>query len=151
MSKPSIFKQVNQIGLVTNNPEKMVKMYEDLFNIGPFSILDRKDQPAVYNGKDILFSTKTALARFGTLQIEINYIYEGETPHTEWIRRKGEGFHHFGIFVDDLDEAVKKIESFGFKSFFSGGVMGIQFVYIDTESAFGFPYEVIQLKKKKKK
>ena len=150
LNEPTIFKQINQIGIVTQNLDKMVNAYEKIFKIGPFLVLDRKDQIAVYNGKEIKFSVKTALAQIGQIQIEINSVYKGETPHTEWIKRRGEGFHHFGIFVDDMEKALVIAESLGIKPFFQGSTMGIQFSYLDTESIFGIIYEFIQLKRRKK-
>ncbi len=153
MEENKLFKQVDQIGIVSNNIEKTVKFYEEILGIPPFFIIDRKDQEAIYNGEKIKFSTKTATARFGTIQVEINEIYEGETPHTDWIRRRGEGFHHFGCFVDSVEDTLKKVENFNIKSFFSGEVSGlsIKFAYLDTESIFGHIYEIIELPKKKKR
>ncbi|MHA1144194.1 MAG: VOC family protein [Candidatus Helarchaeota archaeon] len=150
MEIPAIFKQVNQLGIVTTNLEKMVEIYKMFFNIPQFLILERKDQSAVYNGDEIKFSTRTALAQVGNLQIEINHVFEGETPHTEWIRRRGEGIHHLGSFVDDIDEVIEQLRPLGFKPFFTGGVMSVRFAYMDTESVLGFPFELIQLKRKKK-
>jgi len=152
LEKPKLFKQINQIGIVTNDIEKILKHYEDFLGVGPFLVLDRKDQTAIYNGKEIKFSTKTATAPFGSIQIEINHIYEGETPHTDWIKRNGEGFQHFGIFVDDIEESKKEMEKKGIKCFFEGIVkgIGIKFAYLDTESIFGYIYEFIELPKRKK-
>ena len=150
MNKPIIFKEINQIGIVTQDLEKVKDYYEKILQIGPFLVLDRKDQEAIYNGKKITFSTKTALAQFGKIQIEINNIYEGETPHTDWIKRRGEGIQHFGIFVEDIDEALATVEPMGLKPFFHVNTMGIKTAYLDTESIFGYIYEFIQLKKRKK-
>ena len=97
LSEMKIFKKVNQIGIITTKFEEIVKNYETYLGIGPFNILDRKDQQAVYNGKEITFSTRTGIAWLGDLQIEINHAYEvpeGGLPHTDWIKRRGEGIHH---------------------------------------------------------
>jgi len=153
MEGTKFFKQIDQIGIVTSNIERTVKFYEEILGIPPFFIIDRKDQEAIYNGEKIKFSTKTATARFGPIQVEINEIYQGETPHTDWIRRRGEGFHHFGYFVDNIEVSLKKVEKFNIKSFFSGTVtgIGIKFAYLDTESIFGYIFELIELPKKKKR
>jgi len=150
MEGTKFFKQIDQIGIVTSNIEKTVKSYEEILGISPFFIIDRKDQEALYNGENIKFSTKTATARFGPIQIEINDIYKGETPHTDWIRRRGDGFHHFGCYVENIEETLKKV---GIKSFFSGEVsgLGIKFAFLDTESIFGYIYELLELPKNKKR
>ena len=153
MEGAKFFKQIDQIGIVTSNIERTVKFYEEILGIPPFFIIDRKDQEAIYNGEKIKFSTKTATARFGPIQVEINEIYQGETPHTDWIRRRGEGFHHFGCYVDNIEDSLKKVEKFNIKSSFSGIVtgIGIKFAYLDTESIFGYIFELIELPKKKKR
>ena len=112
--------------------------------------MDRKDQPAIYKGEEILFSTRTALSMVGPIQIEINHVYKGTTPHTDWIKKHGEGFHHLGVFTDDIEQATKRLAEYGIKPFFSGGVMGIKFIYFDTEALLGCTYELIQLKRKRK-
>lgn len=151
MEETKLFKQINQIGIVTTNLEKAIEKYEKILGIGPWNILDRKNQTAIYNNKEITFSTKTALAWFGSVQIEINHVYEGETAHLDWIRRRGEGFHHFGVFVDDVDEALKKIEPLGIKCFFRVVTAGVTAAYLDTEQIFGYVYEFISLPKRKKR
>ena len=153
MEGTKFFKQIDQIGIVTSNIERTVKFYEDILGISPFFVIDRKDQEATYNGEQIKFSTKTATARFGPIQVEINEIYEGDTPHTDWIRRRGEGIHHFGCYVDDIESELKKVDKIGIKSIFTGEVsgLGIKFAYLDTESMFGYIYELIELPKKKKR
>lgn len=153
MEGTKFFKQIDQIGIVTSNIERTVKFYEEILGISPFFIIDRKDQEATYNGEKIKYSTKTATARFGPIQVEINEIYKGETPHTDWIRRRGEGVQHFGCYVDNIESELKKVEKIGIKSFFSGTVTGrgIKFAYLDTESMFGLIYELIELPKKKKR
>ncbi|MHA1299702.1 MAG: VOC family protein [Candidatus Helarchaeota archaeon] len=154
MEKTRLFKKINQIGIVTTKMDEIIERYEKILGIGPFNILDRKNQEADYNGKKIIFSTKTALAWFGQIQIEINNIYEypeGGTPHTDWINRRGEGVHHFGIFVDDVDEALRQIEPFGIKCFFRLVTTGITAAYLDTESIFGYIYEFIGMPKRKKR
>lgn len=149
MNENDIFKGINQIGIVTQNLEKMINDYEKILKIGPFLILDRKDQIAIYNDKEIKFSTKTALARFGNIQIEINNVYKGETPHTDWIKKRGEGLHHLGIFTENIERSLIIAESRGIKPFFQGNTQGVRFVYLDTESMFGYIYEFIQLRKRK--
>jgi len=153
MEGAKFFKQIDQIGILTSNIERTVKFYEEILGISPFFIIDRKDQEAIYKGEKIQFSTKTATARFGPIQIEINEIYKGETPHTDWIRRRGEGFHHFGCYVDDIESELKKVEKIGIKSIFTGEVtgLGLKFAYLDTESMFGYIYELLELPKKKKR
>ncbi|MFX1453284.1 MAG: VOC family protein [Promethearchaeota archaeon] len=151
MEEPKIFRQINQIGIVTTNLEKAIENYEKVLGIGPWNVLDRKNQTAIYDEKQITFSTKTALAWFGPIQIEINHIYEGETPHLEWIRRRGEGLHHFGVFVDDVDEALKKVEPLGIKCFFRVVTAGITAAYLNTEPLFGYVYEFIGMPKRKKR
>ncbi len=151
MEESKLFKQINQIGIVTTNLEKAIEKYEKVLGIGPWNILDRKNQTAIYNDKEITFSTKTALAWFGSIQMEINHVYEGETAHLDWIRRRGEGFHHFGVFVDDLDEALKKLEPLGIKCFFRVTTAGVTAAYLDTEKIFGYVYEFISLPKRKKR
>ena len=153
MEGAKFFKQIDQIGIVTNNLERTVKLYEKILGISPFYIIDRKDQEATYNGEKIKYSTKTAIARFGPIQVEINEIYKGETPHTDWIRRRGEGVQHFGCYVDNIESELKKVEKIGIKSIFNGEVsgLGIKFAYLDTESMLGLNYELIELPKKKKR
>jgi 4-hydroxyphenylpyruvate dioxygenase-like putative hemolysin len=52
---------------------------------------------------------RAALADSGSVFIELVQVLEGETPHTEFLREKGEGIQHVAFLVRDLDETLNEL------------------------------------------
>ena len=60
-------------------------------------------------------------------------------------RRRGEGIHHLGFFVKDIEKELDRLKKEGIKVLERGEVLGVaKFAYLDTEKALGFILELIQ-------
>jgi methylmalonyl-CoA/ethylmalonyl-CoA epimerase len=90
-------------------------------------------------------SLKTGFLYLGEVQIELIQVISGETLHTKFLEERGEGLHHLGFFVDDLENELTELEKEGIKVLDRGTVQGIvKFAYLDTEEALGVILELIQ-------
>ena len=98
--------KINQIGIVVRDAAKTSKLLEHLFGIGPFQILERAPEEIIYKDQKQTFQIKNALARIGAVQIELIEVVQGTCCQADYLERKGEGLHHIGVFVDDLEEAL---------------------------------------------
>lgn len=81
---------------------------------------------------------KTAFAKSGEVQIELIQPLDGDNPYTEFLARRGEGIHHLGFKVDDIDQAKAELGKKGMEPFFSGDLVVMKFAYYDT-TEFGGP------------
>ncbi|MFX0204455.1 MAG: VOC family protein, partial [Candidatus Hodarchaeota archaeon] len=77
---------------------------------------------------------------------ELIEVVEGETTHTKFLREKGEGLHHIGFIVEDIEEELIKLEKAGISVLERGIVQEmVKFAYLDTEKSLGIILELIQL------
>lgn len=73
--------------------------------------------------------TKLAFTSIGPLQIELIQSVEGKTFYADFLEKHGEGIHHLGVRVDDIDATTANLGKKGVKVLF--GRRG-RFAYMDT-------------------
>jgi len=99
----------DHVSVVVRDIEKAVEFYQSL-GIGPFPPLIGPSGPTPLTGKtvrgkpaDYQIDLRHAEGGVGQLQFEVIQPLEGETPVKEFLEKRGEGIHHIGFFVDDLE------------------------------------------------
>jgi len=135
MSGELKFTKVDQIGIVVRDFEKTSKFLTEKFGIGPFPSIEAEHGSA---------KLKIGLLHLGGVQIELIQVLEGESIHSRFLRERGEGLHHLGFFVKNLDEALKVMEERGVKVAEGGEILGVKYAYLDTEKEIGITLELIQ-------
>lgn len=132
----SVFSRVDQIGIVVKDLEKTMKFCEKIFGIMPFSTMER----------DLGYAKlKTGFFWLGNIQIELIQVVKGKTIHSEFLEEKGEGIHHLGFFVKDIEKELNRLKKEDIGVLERGEVFGVaKFAYLDTEKTLGFILELIQ-------
>jgi methylmalonyl-CoA/ethylmalonyl-CoA epimerase len=82
-----------------------------------------------------------AFAYIGPLQIELVQCTEGRIFQSRFLNAWGEGVHHIGFYVDDVDAEVKNLVSQGVKLFIHDPG---RFAYLDAGGAGGAIFELMQ-------
>ena len=132
----SKFPQVDQIGIVVKDMDRSVKFYERMFG-PPFLTLESDTNQA---------KLKFSLFQVGEIQFELIQVLKGESVHSRFLREKGEGLHHLGFIVEDLEEELTRLEKEGITVLERGLVQEmVKFAYLDTEQSMGIILELIQL------
>lgn len=132
----SKFPQVDQIGIVVKDMDRSVKFYERMFG-PPFLTLESDTNQA---------KLKFSLFQVGEIQFELIQVLEGESVHSKFLREKGEGLHHVGFIVEDLEEELTRLEKEGITILERGVVQEmVKFAYLNTEQSMGIILELIQL------
>ncbi len=95
------------------------------------------------------YSIRIAILMGGTPEIELVQSIEGPSIYEEWIERRGHGLHHFGYFVDSLEETSERLQTLGYREIQTGYGFGVDgdggYMYFDTEEELGFMIEIIKL------
>ena len=144
-------KKVDQLGFVVEDVDKTVKSYYASFGIGDWKIYTY-GKPLLsfmrYHGKPFEYKARIALSYLGETRIELIQNLEGRTIYTEFVENHGYGLQHLGIYVADIETALREARSAGFSTLMEGGGFGLDgdghFAYLDTEYLFGITYELIQ-------
>lgn len=139
-------RKINQIGIVVKNLQSAVDFYQGL-GFGPFQVIDRPEEICELHGEQSRFQIKTALGTAGTVQLEIVQVLSGKNAYTEFLEKKGEGMHHVGIYVDDIEAEFASYLEKGMDIISRGEFMGVKWGYIDTSEILGHLIEFIELPK----
>jgi methylmalonyl-CoA/ethylmalonyl-CoA epimerase len=105
--------RLSHIGIVVRDLDKAINYYSSVFGLGPFRTETYELKPFIYRGKTANARVRAALADSGSVFIELVQVLEGETPHTEFLREKGEGIQHVAFLVRDLDEKLNELAKSG--------------------------------------
>lgn len=151
------FDRIDQVCVVTRDLRRSMEQYRALLGLEPWRILDFGPDTVRalnYRGQPARYRMRVAFAQYGPLQYELIQPLEGPTIYHEFLDQRGEGIHHFGAWVPDLEEALNRARALGFQEIQGGRGTGLQgdggFAYLDTEKALGATIELIELPRERR-
>jgi len=142
----------DQIGVVVKDLEKTKKALEEKLGIGPIGVIELNECHARYKGREIDYRLKVGLTSVGGVALELMEVVEGDPILRDYLPPGGQGVHHLGVYVDNLDEAVEEWEAAGGKILQRGSFMkGGGTAYLDVHEVLGVLVELIQMPKPEKR
>ncbi len=151
---PSGFiKSVDQVGIVVKDLEAAMAQYSEDLGIGPWEVLTISPDTCTggmsFRGEEQPHSFVMATCDVGGVTYELIQPLDGPSSYVEFLDAHGDGFHHVGFHVDDIDAAIAQMEAKGYSIVQSGRGFGTQgdghYVYFETDAAIGYLVEAIQL------
>jgi len=146
MTLESSVQKLHHIGVVVRDIDQAIKYYESL-GIGPFkfmSIPGEVTEQTVY-GKPTDFVLKGAVAKMGTVEIELIQPVENAPIQVDFLESRGEGINHVGFKVDDVDKVRAEMVNKGFNAIQDRRrTSGIVTAYFDTDRVGGVIFEFWQ-------
>jgi methylmalonyl-CoA/ethylmalonyl-CoA epimerase len=148
----SLVRSIDQVAVVVADIDRAMERYVEELGIGPWSVYTFSPdwiQNMTFRGKEQGYTMILALAQVGGVMYELIQPVEGPSSYEEFLNERGEGLHHLGYFVDDIDEAIKEMEGKGFPLLQSGRGFGTDgdggYAYFETEGALGHIIEAIEM------
>lgn len=153
---PFLKKGIAQVALIVQDLDQAVESYWKVFGIGPWHIYTY-GKPLVkkmsYHGQPGEYKMRIALSYIGSLRIELIEMLEGDTVYADFVKEHGYGVHHFGVLVEDIEEAVARAEAAGLTMTQDGSGFGLDgdghYAYLDTEDKLGVTIELIERPKRR--
>lgn len=136
----------SHMGIVVKDIDRAVQYYSTLFGWGPFQVREidtRKFKDFFFRGKPATGRFKAAIGRNGSMVVELFQALEGETPYAEFARAKGEGLHHLGYQVEEIDSALAALQLEGIEPIFHGKSPQGSFAYFETDRIGGIVFELL--------
>ncbi len=139
---------VEQIGFVVKDIDEATEYYSSTFGWGPFQVFEHEMKGVIFHGEPSDCRLKIAFAHSGPIEIELIQVLEGETPHTEFLREKGEGMHHLRFNVNNIDDMLTAFAKEGIEPVWHQSLpeFGVSFAYLDTNKIGGMMIELIEIK-----
>jgi len=139
---------ISHIGLVVDDAEQAAEFWTRTFGVGPFDVREYDMGEASYflvRGKPAKPRFKAAIAFSGEVFIELVEVMEGETIHSEFLRRRGEGLQHLAFSVDDAGAIIARLRREGIEPLldyemdleFNGQPVHVHEAYLDTDKLLG--------------
>lgn len=150
--------EIAQVCLIVKDLEKTVENFYHIFGVGPWSFYTY-GKPLVKKmtkgGKPADYKMRVALSNIGTLRIELIQVLGGDTIYQEFIDEHGYGVHHFGLLVDNMQDALQCAENAGFVMTQDGAGFGLDgdghYAYLNTEDKIDVTLELIERPKRRQK
>lgn len=132
--------KIIQITVVVRDIEKTATNIAKLFGMDLPEIFPMEKLGEIYaefEGKPTTASIR--IANFSMSDVTLELIEPDEQPSTfrAFLDEKGEGIHHFGIFVNDLDEAKETLKENDLKIRHWGTYPGGSYYIADTKELIG--------------
>lgn len=141
---PIALPQKLHICVVVKDIDKTTQLLSSTFAIGPWDINERrypKEQVLVGKGP---FSYRVAFAALGPIELELIEVVEGNTIHADFLNTRGEGLHHIGFRVPDLQETVTALQQRGIDVVQSAFREGSRYAYMDPAKLGGIMFEFVE-------
>lgn len=142
--KEFVLPDVSHIGVVTKNLDKTMGELEDLYGLKPFLVMEPGYVNTSIRGKPADFKLKSAFYQSGQVIFEVISVLEGDTIYGEWLREKGEGLHHLGYDIENMEEWIDYYKGKGIGVLQSGERQGVKWAYLDTTTYTGMIVELIE-------
>ena len=140
------FRKVTQYAFVVKDVAQ-VSAFHERVGFGALPIERNVSLDRVYRGKPGTFEMLLGWGRTGEIVFEWIQPVVGPSVYQEYLARHGEGFHHLGFNVPDMDAALAALHARGLAVTMSGGwdVNGHQgrFAYLDAEKQGGVAIELL--------
>ena len=128
---------IDHISYAVKDIDKVVETWSRLYGIGPWTFEENGGTDA----KGRPWKIRMAFAYVGTVEIELVQCLEGRIFQSKFIDTWGEGVHHLGFYVDDVDKEVEKLVS-------EGATLLIhdpgRFAYLDAGGPGGAIFELMK-------
>ncbi|MEJ2009313.1 MAG: VOC family protein [Acidobacteriota bacterium] len=140
------FNKINHFGFVVPNVRKVSAFWQRI-GFGGLQIVHNVSLDRVYRGKPGRFEMDLGWDRAGDLPLEWIQPTVGPSDYVEYRKEHGEGFHHLGFSVKNMDAAIAHFKAKGVNASMSGawdvnGSKG-RFAYLDTDPHGGVTVELI--------
>lgn len=132
------------VGVVVRDIEKSTGLLSSAFGIGPWDIRERR-----YSAEQVLegkgpFAYRVAFATLGPIELELVEVMEGSTIHSDFLAAHGEGIHHIGFRVPELQQVVTSLQEQGIGVLQSAFREGARYAYMNPADCGGITFEFVE-------
>ena len=142
---------LQQVAVVVKDLTAGMEFFNRTMGVARFYVIEDFGLHArdkTFRGRPAEQNFKLALAYSGDTQIELIQHLSGDTCYKEHLERRGEGLHHLGFFLYDLEAYQRALDSLGaagYAPLMSGRFGTTRYTYFDTEAAIGSIMEIVYL------
>ncbi len=140
------FRRVTQIGIVVENIERSIMVWEKLLGIKASGIVETEPQEKTgmkYRGKAAGGRAKLAFFQLENITIELIEPVGGPSTWRDFLEKRGEGIHHIAFDVGDMESVKNSLKRMGIGIEQEGNFTGGCYAYTDPNSPLGIIIELL--------
>ncbi len=148
----SPLKEVGQLGIVTGDIDRAVRLWSDRYGVGPWQVylFDPSNMTDLtVGGKPVEYAMKIALTMLGGMMLEIIEPLDDRSHYAESLAAHGgrDHLHHILCATDDYASAVDHFARAGVAAVQTGHMTqtDASFTYLDTAADLGFGLELVRV------
>lgn len=135
----------SQICVASWDLKKTIQYCENVLGMGPFVTPEVHYTDKYYLGKPIPDSEWImGFASLGPIEFEISQPVCGPSIYRDFLEQHGEGLHHIGFDINNLDEKLARCEELGIRVLCIGRTPAGGFAHLDTDHDGAPLVELIQ-------
>jgi methylmalonyl-CoA/ethylmalonyl-CoA epimerase len=134
----------SQICVVVHDLKTTAKLYQQFMGLDKFVFPEIHYDNIEYRGQPSQGYWEMAFARMGPLELELAHPIKSPTIYEDFLNQHGQGLHHLGYDIQNLDESIERAKSLGLDVLMSGRTSKGGFAHLDTEKHLGTIVELIQ-------
>ena len=130
-----MIKRIDHVAMVVNSVEEALGVFESVFGLKSTETKTIPEQ-----------GVKVAVVHVGGDEIELLEPIDPEVGIARFLEKRGEGFHHICLEVDNIDEELKSMEAKGVELIDKQARMGLagKVAFLHPRAAKGVLIELIQ-------
>ena len=129
--KPLDSNSIIQVGIVVKDVEKAAKLYSELFGI-EMPVIRPAFPEITYRGQKVHTHSKLCSFQMGNVALELIEPDEGPSSWREFLQAHGEGVHHLGVIVNDLEGALQTLKEHDIDKRQYGGAQWGSYTIVDS-------------------
>lgn len=133
-----MLKKINHIGIAVNSLEEAILLYRDHLGMTFIGIEEVAEQ-----------MVKVAMLQIGESKIELLEPTDPNSPVARFLEKNGPGIHHLAYGVEDVEQAIAKLENDGARMIDRvprQGAHGTKIAFLHPKSSGGVLTELCQEK-----
>lgn len=133
-------KGICQIALVVKDIEKTARNFCEVFGLPMpeiFSLPPAEEAHTRFRGKPTDTRARLAVFKMGPVVLELTQPDGEPSSWKEFLERHGEGVHHIGFMVDDLNGTLSFLDRLGMPERHSGDYTGGRYVFVESAEKLG--------------
>ncbi len=138
---------ISHVGMIVRNIDRSLANWSKLMGIEtpPVHMTDPLEKTnARYRGEPTEARAKLAFMKLGNVMVELIEPVGGPSTWKEFLDKKGEGVHHFGITVKNANLDADRLAAAGMVIIQRGEFTGGSYTYVDSEKQLGVILELIE-------
>jgi methylmalonyl-CoA epimerase len=131
-----VIKRIDHIGIVVNDIEEALKVYQRALGLSLAKIQERPDQ-----------AVTIAFLPTGESEIELVQPVTSDSGVAKFLQKRGEGIHHICLEVDDIEKTLANLQEKGLQLIDEmprTGPEGERFAFIHPKSTHGVLIELYE-------